>query len=69
MERQEDSTTVTTTSWIPDKFAKAGANIRLKDENGDWAPWRVVEVGAALPEDVMKKVSRQHKNMRKMTDV
>lgn len=61
---------VQTTSWIPDKYAKQGKYVKLK-ENGKWDDgWKVMEVGemAKEEEDVINR-SQDYKKTRKASDI
>lgn len=44
-------------SWIPDKFAKIGKLLRLKEDDG----WKVIEVYDSMSEDRVKAYSRAYK--------
>ena len=52
-------------SWIPSKFAKVGRILRLKDDDG----WEVISAGHSMDSKFINERSRDHKNMRKMTDI
>jgi len=45
------------TSWIPERFAKQGKFLRLKDDDG----WQVVAVYASAPEERVKAYERDYK--------
>ena len=45
------------TSWVPEKFAKQGKYLKLKEDDG----WKVVEVYAKLPEEQIKNYSHDYK--------
>ena len=50
----------TTVSWIPEKFAKVGWTLQLKDRHGVWVDgWDVVKVG---PLTEAKQVENQAHN-------
>ncbi len=69
MRRNIASGSVSTTSYIPQEFAKVGRVLRLKDENVGWVDGWVVEcVGDVIVEDDQLPDSHKAiKNHRKST--
>lgn len=59
------------TSWIPEKIAKVGNVVRLKDEDGEWTEgWEVlVAYDVRMAYSYLKKRDRDHVNQRKASDV
>ena len=53
------------TSWIPDKFAKVGKYIKLKDDDG----WEVVEVGSIMDSKEVQKRISDYRHQRKASDI
>lgn len=46
LEKRDGNSTLRTVSYLPQKFAKKGWIVDLKEENGNWDKgWNVVEVG------------------------
>jgi hypothetical protein len=57
---------VLTCSWIPEKFAKRGKIVKLKDDDG----WEVTIVGSiSLDEEDAKDRSQDYKKTRKASDI
>ena len=54
-----------TTSWIPEKFAKKGKFLKLKDDNG----WEVISVGGMMDEKEVQDRSRDYKKTRLASDI
>lgn len=52
-------------TWLPTGYATLGEYVRLGDDDG----WQVIEVGTTLDSKFVNERSRDHKNMRKMTDI
>jgi hypothetical protein len=52
-------------AWIPEKYAKKGKVLRIKDEGG----WLVVGVFATESEEVIKARERGYKHWRSVTDI
>ena len=44
-------------AWIPEKFAKRGKVVRLRDEDG----WRVVETYTSKPPEFVREHERDHR--------
>ena len=44
-------------AWIPEKFAKRGKVVRLRDEDG----WRVVETHTSKPSEYVREHERDHR--------
>lgn len=60
---------VSTTSWIPSKFAIKGKFIKLKD-NGKWVNgWEVIEVGTEMAEKTVIERSRDYLKQREASDI
>jgi len=53
------------TSWIPEKYAKKGKFLKLKDDNG----WEVIDVSSAMEEAQVKERSQDHKKTRLASDI
>lgn len=53
------------TVWIPEKYAKKGKFIKIKDEDG----WQVRSVGTRMAEDQLLVVSQSYKHTREVSDV
>ena len=54
-------------SWIPEKFAKLGKILKLK-ENGEWIDgWKVISVGTARDEDKLPDYRQLIKSHLKAT--
>jgi hypothetical protein len=52
-------------SWIPEKFAKVGKFVKLKDDDG----WEVVEVYATMDSKKVQERSIDYRNQRKVSDI
>lgn len=52
-------------SWIPDKYAKLGKYIKLKDDDG----WEVVEVFSIMDSKKVQERSTDYRNQRKVSDI
>ena len=63
---------MTTTSWLPEKFAIKDRYVELKNrETGEWVNgWQITLVGEErkTEEDVIRS-SNDHKNLKKRTDI
>ena len=44
-------------AWIPSEFAKKNQFLRIKSEDG----WRVIGVGATMPESYVTRHERDHR--------
>jgi hypothetical protein len=56
-------------SWIPEKLAKIGKFVKLKNE-GKWEDgWKVIEVGARLSREDVEILEDAHRRHRDQTDV
>lgn len=57
-------------SWIPQKFAKKGKFLKLKNENGEWENgWEVIETwGVKASADVLARTD-DYKHQREASDV
>jgi len=63
---------MTTTSWLPEKFAIKDKYVQLKNrETGEWVNgWRITLVGTKRKtEEEVIESSKDHENMKKRTDV
>jgi len=59
MEIKKESGTTTTTSWIPEKFAKMGKYLELRNSNGEWVNgWKVVSVGARQTKTNLDEINK-----------
>jgi len=59
-----------TVSWIPEKFAKIGKYLKLKNSEGSWINgWLIKSVNGRMTEDEMRTASRSHKGHRSRTDI
>jgi len=54
-----------TYSWIPEKFAKVGNCVKLKDDNG----WQVVNVFGIMDSKKVQERSIDYRNQRKVSDI
>jgi len=54
-----------TTSWIPEKYAKKGKFIKLKEDDG----WEVIHVGSMMDSKKVQQRSTDYRNQRKMSDI
>lgn len=61
---------VTTTSWLPEKFAKQGKVLKLKND-GVWDNgWKVDQVGSRrVLEDEVRERSQDYKHQREASDI
>ena len=59
-----------TTSWIPERFAKKGKCLKLRD-NDEWVDgWLVIDVGdARQPEEIVVARSQDYRRQRRATDI
>lgn len=56
-------------TWIPQRYAKKGKPLRLKD-GGVWEDgWVVDEVYSSETEEVVRALARAHKHMSSVTDI
>jgi len=62
--REKDQTTWITT-WIPEKYAKIGKFIKLKNDNG----WEVIEIGDKKDSREVQERSMDYRNQRKVSDI
>lgn len=58
-------------TWIPSEFARQGHIVKLKSRGSDeWSDgWEVKEAWNTLFSDQLDRLSTNHKNHRKATDV
>jgi len=72
LHRKGDGVTMVTTTWLPEKYAKKGRFIRLKDrDTGQWHDhWEVRQVGSVFREgeEVVER-SQDHKKTRAASDI
>lgn len=54
-----------THSWIPEKYAKKGKFIKLKEDDG----WEVIHVGSMMDSKKVQQRSTDYRNQRKMSDI
>ena len=52
-------------SWLPEKFAKVGKYVKLKDDDG----WKVVEVFSIMDSKKVQERSIDYRNQRKVSDI
>jgi len=52
-------------SWIPEKYAKIGKYLKIKENNG----WEVIEIGSKMDSEEVNKRSMDYKNQRKVSDI
>jgi len=58
-----------TTSWIPEKFAKLGKILQLKNLNGWSNGWEVISVGARKSSSFVIERSSDYRTHRNGSDV
>lgn len=59
---------MTTTTFLPSKFAVMGGVVKLRNEDGDWDDgWVVKSVGATVNEDFLPDSHKAIKEHRKKT--
>ena len=59
-----------TTTWIPEKYAKKGKYLKLKNDDVWVDGWLVTEVGEnRKPEELVKERSQDYKQQRKASDI
>ena len=64
------SATIETTYWIPEKFAKLGKYVKLKNSDGVFIDgWEVVHVGSLMDEQLATLIRDKHRTHRKATDI
>ena len=57
------------TTWIPEKYAKKGKVVRLR-EKGVWIDgWVVMSVGARASKEQQEMLERSHATTRKVSDI
>jgi len=60
LKREEGSSTLTTTSYIPSKLAKVGRNIEVM-ENKEWITWTVATVSPTeISDELAKEVAQKY---------
>jgi len=52
-------------SWLPEKFAKVGEYVKLKDDDG----WQVVAVFSIMDSKKVQERSTDYRNQRKVSDI
>jgi len=58
------------TSWIPEKFAKVGKYLKLKNEDDTWTDgWKVLEVGDRKDAKAVEVAQQAHKKQRSVSDI
>ena len=61
---------VTYTAWIPEKNARIGNTVDIKDMNDIWNKgWKVVSVGTKMPYSEMVERREDYKHQRKASDI
>jgi len=57
------------TSWIPEKYAKKGKILKLKDDD-EWTDgWEVINVGSRMESKQVHERSRDYTHQRKASDI
>lgn len=60
--------TTSQTTYVPEKFAKVGLVLRLRDENKNWTGgWVVRHVGGAIEEEKLPNYRKEIRQHRKST--
>jgi len=68
--KKEDGQEVSTTSWIPEKYAKVGRSIKLKNNFNLWDyGWEVSEVFTRSMSDMVDERSQDYKHQREASDI
>jgi hypothetical protein len=65
MERKTNGGIAVTVSYIPEKFAKIGSAVKLKDDYGRWTDgWIVKSAGepSELPDDPQQAIKKHRRN-------
>jgi len=59
------------TTWIPEKFAKKGKYLTLRNDKLEWINgWEVIKVNATILTEPQVLVQRDgHKNQRQVSDI
>jgi len=52
-------------SWLPEKYAKRGKYVKLKDIDG----WKIIEVGHRMKGEETLERSQDYKHQRKASDI
>lgn len=52
-------------AWIPEKFAKRGKWLKIKDEDG----WQVIDIYGRAREDYVLTHSQDYKHQREASDI
>ena len=52
-------------SWIPEKYAKLGKFVKLKEDDG----WKVVAVYSIMDSKEVQERSTDYRNQRKVSDI
>jgi len=59
-----------TTSWIPERIARVGQQVKLKKRKSDpWEYWTVVAVGSREDEETVRAMNQQYKWTRPYSDI
>ncbi len=71
LERIDGATTLKTTSWLPEKYAKKSRLVDLKGDDGEWTRnWVVTSVGStSIDGDMANSRSRAWAKHREATDI
>lgn len=56
-------------TWIPQKFAKVGKVVKLKEEDGWQDGWEVISVGQVMTEGYLSTLRDLYRYHRDATDV
>ena len=61
----------TTHTWLPEKFAKRGKVVKIRDRDSEWSDgWKVTQVGKMrLLGKVVNIIEDVHKRTRKHSDI
>jgi hypothetical protein len=58
------------TTWLPERYAKKGNIVELKNEEGKWEDgWIVIEVGSKMDSAQVIERERDYKRTRKASDI
>jgi hypothetical protein len=57
-------------SWIPERFAKVGKYLKLKNDDDTWTDgWKVQEVGDRKDHKAVASAEQAHKKQRANSDI
>jgi len=58
------------TTWLPQKYAKAGKFLKLKNDHGEWENgWEVIKTFAVQPTPEVKKNEQDYRHQREASDI